>query len=564
MKKIILNNIFLTSLGSFIEKGTNGLSHNRIRELLILNKMINKFNNDESTTVEISEFIVDKYELIQNELQVLNEFSDERKSNGVYYTPNDITEYIIVNSLCKNLLKDFDSKIIATKKQFVKHITSLDVSEQSQLIKSLLNLKIIDPTCGTGAFIVDVFSILVYVLKSLKYNFNYGEIIKCIYGNDIDGFSLEVCEIRLALAITYFGFDLDYEELKSIFRTNISVQNVLELSTKQKFDIVIGNPPYIERSKIIYKNLVEYGNIYADVLKVSVELLHSGGIMGMIVPISYVSTKRMSGIREFISRTCSYQNVLSYSDRPDCLFVNVHQKLNIIFAMKKEYEKPCKLFTSDYKYWYKSERKSVFRKQQLINNPYVTNDMFPKLEFATEINIYKKIIKYNKNIFDLQCTPISKSSGQLYLSKRATFWIKSFIKEPENLNEYMSFNFDKDTLHMMNCLLNSSLFWWFWIKVSDCWHITNKELSLFKVYFDNDLGDEFKKLSLTLSKELEITKKEVNTKQTKYEYKHKLCLKEINKIDDLVSKYYMLTKYETNFIKKYKINYRMSNEKKSD
>ena len=106
------------------------------------------------------------------------------------------------------------------------------------------------------------------------------------------------------------------------------------------------------------------------------------------------------------------------------------------------------------------------------------------------------------------------------------------------------------------CLLNSSLFWWYWICVSDCWHITQKELAGFTV---PELGDytQINKLAEQLESKLEETKEYVGTKQTEYEYKHKKCVKEIHKIDDYINRLYGLSEQQSLYIKDFAFRYRI-------
>ena len=50
----------------------------------------------------------------------------------------------------------------------------------------------------------------------------------------------------------------------------------------------------------------------------------------------------------------------------------------------------------------------------------------------------------------------------------------------------------------------------------------------------------------------------IDTKQTEYEYKHKLSKKIIDKIDDIVCRNAGLDAFETKFIKNYTLKYRLN------
>ena len=106
------------------------------------------------------------------------------------------------------------------------------------------------------------------------------------------------------------------------------------------------------------------------------------------------------------------------------------------------------------------------------------------------------------------------------------------------------------------CLLNSSLFWWYWICISDCWHITQKELNGFTVPHLNNYT-QVNRLAQALENALEQTKEYVGTKQVDYEYKHKNCTNEIHAIDDYINDLFGLTAQESLYIKDFAFRYRI-------
>ena len=84
----------------------------------------------------------------------------------------------------------------------------------------------------------------------------------------------------------------------------------------QRYDYIVGNPPYVETSKYP-KNIEEnFGNIYANILKNSLLMLKENGKLCFVIPISYVSTIRMKKIRDFVFEpTCGNSEfLLSYFD----------------------------------------------------------------------------------------------------------------------------------------------------------------------------------------------------------------------------------------------------------
>ena len=76
------------------------------------------------------------------------------------------------------------------------------------------------------------------------------------------------------------------------------------IMSKGGFDVVIGNPPYVEYSKVrreykVKEFLTEQcGNLYAYMLERSYNIIHRNGWLGMIVQLSYSCTERMQPIQK--------------------------------------------------------------------------------------------------------------------------------------------------------------------------------------------------------------------------------------------------------------------------
>lgn len=522
------------------------------------NKIVNSPRSAENNILRLILAYKFNSKNFQANIEKINEFSDQRKTNGVYYTPSDVTKFMIENLLFLSISPYQQQDDIS---DISNYIQSCDQITQTKIKEKLLKLSVFDPTCGTGAFIYQAFQAKISLLEELQTDINSKDILKIVaslHGNDMDCFSTFIIKIRLLFdCIELLGtkhISKIVEMLDSKYYNEEFVQNYQKIDNK--FDLIIGNPPYVERTKLLDKSIAKYGNIYGDVLQNSFELLKPNGLMSMIIPISYVSTLRFSPLRRYFEENSAYQHIYNFSDRPDCLFVGVHQKLCILVTQKSKV-KNHKLYTSDYTYWYKSERPNIFKNLSVIENPYVHKDFYPKVSNATEISLYNKIIAQNASI----ASAIENNLGDtyVYLNMRATFWIKSFIEQPYKMNEYKQFSLNDNTAHIINIIFNSTLFWWFWIKVSDCWHLTNKELNSFKLpNFEIIDFKKAKKLSTQLNRRLEDTKITVATKQTLYEYKHKECKDEIDQIDDFLAQAYGLTNVELTFIKGYQEQYRLS------
>lgn len=524
---------------------TNGyLIHNYDKqELLVIREEIKKIlgeNNDLKIVCKEKY----SYEETQEILANINEKEDIRKAKGVYYTPIDIVKFILFNS----------SKMVGNKLK----PDNLNILDLNGVPYSCLCYKktFFDPTCGAGIFLLAALEMKLDLLESYHEVITKKKIEKVLStlkGNDLNPDSIVLTKIRLLLFILHRYGASKIKGLAKIMETCFTSYDFVSTtpSVCEQYDIIIGNPPYVEDSKSECTPATKYGNIYANVLDNSTKHLKNGGVMGFVIPLSYISTLRMKKIRNELTLHISEQYILSYSDRPDCLFTSVHQKLCIIFA--KIGDENQKIYTSNYKYWYKEERGNLFDTCEVIKNTFAQTNFIPKLGTKFDCSIYKKLLSHENNLLKI----LENKNAPVYLNMRATFWIKAFLTKHSG-SEYKEFKCqNKDYANFCMCLLNSSLFWWFWTCVSDCWHVTKKELIEFKVPNIENF-EVSNKLAHILEKKLEETKVYVGTKQTKYEYKHKECVKIIHEIDDYINALYELTEEESIYIKNFSYRYRIS------
>ena len=490
------------------------------------------------------------YEDIQRFLSTVNEKESIRKSNGVYYTANDVVRFIYSNAI-KSLYGNLKANNL--------HVQDLNGIPY----KSFSYEKtVFDPTCGAGEFLLVALSIKLDLIDLHQEEVTTKDIIKVaktIYGNDINNDSVMITKLRLLIyVLNRYGADR-VVGLASQFGSRFGCYDFINLdkSYSNKYDIIIGNPPYVEDAKCDTEPLEKYGNVYANVLANVSQCLSPNGVMGFIIPLSYVSTPRMLKIREVLSTKLCEQYILSYCDRPDCLFPSVHQKLCILIGKQNETVVSKRYYTGNYQFWYKEERDGLFTTVPAVLNKYVSEECIPKIGTAVDSSIYRKVTTRSYPLASL----LGGGKAPVYLNMRAAFWIKAFRNEHTS-GEYKTFLCSsEEDADLCMCLLNSSLFWWYWICVSDCWHITNKELRGFTVPKIEDYS-KIRQLAKKLEQRLEETKVYVGTKQTEYEYKHRECTAVIHEIDDVICDVFGLTAEEKIHIKNFAYKYRVSGGKK--
>lgn len=482
-------------------------------------------------------------------LSKINEKEARRKNQGVYYTPKDITEYIVANTYLNYTCRD-NSQVYSQEECFRR------IDETGG--NTLFNAKVFDPTCGTAEFLLSAIEIKLRLSK--RYitlsDTDLLALTSSIFGNDISYESILLSKIRIYFTIINELKDkANAKQLAKILNKNFTCRDYITVKfARPKYDIIVGNPPYVEYGKLPVKPDSNYGNIYADVLCNAVCELKSTGVIGFVIPLSFVATSRMQSIREDMYKKMNRIFILNYADRPDCLFDGVHQKLSILFGIKGQGK--CISYTSSYYHWYNSERRDLLNNCKIFPS-HQRDQYIPKIGNVYEDSIFEKICNVKgESLLSLLNTRNKQSS--VYLNMRACFWMKAFSFNPGS-KEYKEFGCPSELKPYLLAILNSNLFFLYWTIVSDCWHITNKELSEFFVPTNGVCLDMFRILVSKLERKLERTKKYIGSVQTQYEYKHRECKPEIDAIDDALQEIYGLTDDEVAFLKEYKLKYRMSN-----
>jgi type I restriction-modification system DNA methylase subunit len=190
-----------------------------------------------------------------------------------------------------------------TPPKIVNYITEKTLGQ----LDTLKGKKIIDPACGCGAFLLNVYYYLAD--KGLKPQ----DIIKnYLYGIDIDPVSVEISKLILTLASGYYS-------------ENIVCKDALEKKDlpfeKNYFDVVIGNPPYLNIERIDkdkknyylkhFKSAVRRFDLYIIFIEQAIDIfLKDEGLLGYIIPDKLLTQSYAKGIREIILDTCSISQIV--------------------------------------------------------------------------------------------------------------------------------------------------------------------------------------------------------------------------------------------------------------
>lgn len=346
------------------------------------------------------------------------------------------------------------------------------------------------------------------------------------------------------------------------------------------FDVIIGNPPYVEYSKVrkIYEvkglSTVSCGNIYAPVMERSYQVSHNKSYLGMIIPISFISTPRMAPIHKLWSNKGQLW-VSSYAVFPQTLFEGVHQRLNIVILAKESIENN-RYNASRYHKWLSDERPHILNSVSYAASAVNKAGLANKTGSKTQADILKKVNDCSNTMGVLSSG--ARSKILYYKNTGINNWIVATTfspaciidghKTPSSRETYFKVSTEAH-LSLASCIVNSSLFYLYYTSKTNGRDLNPSDLNEFRLpnsLLNTDLKDVSKRLQKDLNRNsTTLVRNQKQTGIVEIQSFHAKQSKEIiDEIDTILAQHYGFTDEELDFIINYDIKYRMGAELEAD
>ncbi|MBW2604773.1 MAG: Eco57I restriction-modification methylase domain-containing protein [Deltaproteobacteria bacterium] len=342
------------------------------------------------------------------------------------------------------------------------------------------------------------------------------------------------------------------------------------------FDVIIGNPPYLERSKlknsyrVIGYKIEKARDIYAWVVERTKTLCGKNKRLGLIVPVSIVSSASFDVLRDIISEDSCLIWFSHFANRPGQLFSGAQNRLSIFLTGTKS---DGGVFSTCYHRWSakKGERDKLFSVMQytpLLKLTRSFHGLYPKVGNSKATSIINKI-QSNRVIANLLAT---SSKFPIHWVRVPGYFCQFFLNppmvKPENggpariRGEVNSISLSDETKQrVLHSILNSSTYFLFFCAYTDGRHINPSDVKSFPFDYRTIRKSNIIRL-VRLSKDLEHSMHD----STSYWRKSGLLIESVNsrptkiiidKIDAVIVDHYGLTKDELDYIINYDIKYRI-------
>ncbi len=276
---------------------------------------------------------------------VLDKSKTKRKKDGVFYTPQYITRYIIENTL---------GVLCAEKRAELGIVAGKKTTEHAMLTYRdwLQTVTVLDPACGSGAFLSEVLTFFITEHEAIEERLAGATgkpvvhkdhalhiLENNIFGVDLNEEAVEIAKLSLWLRTAKQGRKL------SNLAQNIKAGNSLvddpaisdkafdwkrefpKIMNHGGFDVIIGNPPYgakvnSETTNYFIKRFQHYGinKRLTDTYFIfnafcANELLKKEGYLGFITPNTWRLIDAASDFRAFMFKKFNFIEIIQHAEK---------------------------------------------------------------------------------------------------------------------------------------------------------------------------------------------------------------------------------------------------------
>ncbi|WP_339710646.1 DNA methyltransferase [uncultured Sphingosinicella sp.] len=283
--------------------------------------------------------------------------SGRRKRDGVVYTPDYVARFIVDQTLgahCKEIFAEILVQYAAKGAKAGDNPISWKSAKAERAaweayLKRLTSLRIVDPACGSGVFLIMAFDYLKAELQQVNTKLaelsGVGQLFDPdseilthnLFGVDVNSESVEIAKLSLWIKTARRGKVLDsldanlrvgdslIEDSSFAYRSHGFEWKTAfpDIFAAGGFDVVLGNPPYVRMELIKpmkpwlekrYEVVSDRADLYAYFFERGIKLLKPGGRLGFISSSTFFKTGSGAPLRDFLRARATLETVVDFGD----------------------------------------------------------------------------------------------------------------------------------------------------------------------------------------------------------------------------------------------------------
>ncbi len=291
--------------------------------------------------------------------------SGRRKRDGVVYTPDYIARFIVSETLGAHLQEIFATvlKVHAKANSDLSDYTKIAWRKKTAELEAwqayrdrLRALRIVDPACGSGVFLIMAFDFMKAELNRVNEKIkdllpkaeHYGDLLDYLpdseiltnnlFGVDVNEESVEITKLSLWIKTARRGKVLDslddnirvgdsliedsnFAYLKHGFTWADAFPKIIK--EEGGFDVVLGNPPYVRMELLKplkpylenrYEVVSDRADLYCYFYERGIRLLKTGGRLGYISSNTFFKTGSGQPLRRYLLKDATIESVVDFGD----------------------------------------------------------------------------------------------------------------------------------------------------------------------------------------------------------------------------------------------------------
>jgi type I restriction-modification system DNA methylase subunit len=285
----------------------------------------------------------------------------KRKREGIFYTPAFVTSYLVRETLGQVLGEAWEEAGAARAPNKEARIAAWEAYREK-----LRRIRILDPACGSGAFLIAAFDTLAQefdrtdrTLRELRGDRHVGGLFDLrnvlnenLFGVDKSGESVEISKLSLWLKtaqknkqLTFLDRNIrqgnsvvsdrkvdpiafDWSTTSTVLQLGLlenTATDAIDARWREGFDVVIGNPPYVRQElltaykdhwKKSYDSFDGTADLFVYFFERGLQQLKPGGRLGFIVSNKWLKGGYAEKLREIFRTRCTIETLVDFGHAP--------------------------------------------------------------------------------------------------------------------------------------------------------------------------------------------------------------------------------------------------------